>query len=151
MRTGERQWGRWSALGALAAAVTMAGCYEHTYHIGAGAPTGTVVYDQWRHHWIAGLISPGDEMALDDVCPSGNATIEQEMTFLNGLVSALTSGIYSPTTVRVKCATGRADLDIDPEAIEAFVSDPEFLEWVEAVTPELLDEATRAQQQLPDR
>ena len=36
--------------------VVAAGCYEHTYTIGAGAPAGPVVYGEWQSHWLAGLI-----------------------------------------------------------------------------------------------
>ena len=130
-------------LGACAVVVIAAGCYEHTYYIGAGSPPeGAIVYDHWRHHWIGGLISPDHEMELAEVCPSGNATIKNEVTFLNGLVSALTTGIYSPTTVKVRCVTGRdADLGFDEGEVSEIVSDPAFLDWVEAVSPDLLEEA----------
>lgn len=134
------------SLGVCTAVVVMAGCYEHTYHVGAGAPTGTIVYDQWRHHWLAGLIDPDQEMALEEICPSGNATIKNEATFLNGLVTALIGVVYSPTTVTVRCVTGSdADLEFDEAQIAKIVSDPSFLDWVEAVSPELLEEATDAQ------
>lgn len=127
-------------------AVALAGCYRHTIHVGAGAPRGLVVYDHWTHHWLFGLVNPEEDIYIEDVCPSGNATIRGEATFLNGLVSALTSGIYSPTTVTVRCDSGSSqDLDLNETDVATIVSDPAFLDWVDAVSPELLDEAKQGQ------
>ena len=133
-----------------ALALTAGACYEHTYTIGAGAPGGVLVHDEWRHHWLWGLVDPDNELALSEVCPSGNATIESEWTFLNGLVSALTSGIYSPTTVRVRCGETRASLDVDLDAtdLRRIATDPSFLSWVGSVAPDRLDEARSAQSDL---
>jgi hypothetical protein len=135
--------GRALAIAVLAFAA--AACYEHTYTVGAGAPGGVLVHDQWRHHWLWGLIDPSKELVLRDICPSGDATIETEMSFLNGLVSALTSGIYSPTTVQVRCADRRATLDLEAEDVARIVSDPAFLSWVGEVAPDRLTEARSAQ------
>lgn len=131
------------------AVFALVGCYQHTYHVGSGAPTGSLVYENWTNHWLWGLVSPEEAVVLDAVCPSGNATIRSETTFLNGLVSALTSGIYTPTTVQVRCDTGsNGDLDLDATGVARIVSDPAFLDWVEAVAPELVAEAEAAQQLL---
>lgn len=128
-----------SAVKLLAVVVVMlplAGCFEHTYDTGRGAPNGRVVSNEWRHHWIGGLISPEHHLELREVCPSGDATIHQEMTFLNGLVGALTGGIYSPTTVEVRCRGGRrSDLELTGEDVQRIVSDPAFLEWVQVLAP----------------
>ena len=133
----------------FAPVLVLGGCFEHTFTLGAGAPAGEVVHDEWDHHWLAGLIDPGQELELRDVCPSGNATIHGEMSFLNGLVGILTGGIYMPTTVTVRCDTGAsADFDLDDEDVARIVSDPAFLDWVEAVAPDLLEAAEDAQQLL---
>ena len=143
------QWTGFRAVCTLGAVVALAGCYEHTVTVGAGAPNGRIVYDEWKHHWIGGLIDPNQELELRDVCPSGNATIHNEMSFLNGLVNALTAGIYAPTTLTVRCATGRnAEFGLDAEDVAEIVSDPGFLEWVGASAPQLLERAMLAQQQL---
>jgi hypothetical protein len=95
------------------------------------------VYDEWRHHWLFGLISPEHELEIQQICAgSANATIEQEQTFLNGLVGALTGGIYSPTTIQVRCATGRIDLDLNEDELRRITSDPIFRDRVEAVLVE---------------
>jgi hypothetical protein len=138
--------GRFVALAVIAIAATA--CYHHTFTVGAGAPGGTLVHDEWRHHWLWGLVDPDSELELRQVCPSGDATIEGQVTFLNGLVSALTSGIYSPTTVRVRCsgtsADAGVDVDLDAGAVERIVSDPAFLPWVHDALPARLDEARSA-------
>lgn len=132
--------------------VLLGGCYEHTYSIGTGAPAGAIVYDEWKHHWLAGLISPSHEMDIQTMCPSGNVTIHNEQTFLNGLVSGLTGGIYSPTTVKVRCDLGgSADLDLGRGEIEGIVLNSRFLERVEELTPELLAEASEARAAALDR
>ena len=102
-----------------------AGCYRHTYTLGAGAPAGPLVYDRWQHHWLWGLINPDRQLALKAVCASGDATIDTEMSFLNGLVNALTWGIYSPTTVKIRCAGASANLELDAEDIARIVADPD--------------------------
>lgn len=143
--------GSWSrVLGLAALLVAAAGCWQHTYVIGAGAPGGALVHDEWRHHWLWGLVNPDQELALQQVCPSGNATIHMEASFLNGLVGVLTSGIYTPTTVQVRCAEARAalDLQLSSDDVAKIVAAPEFLDWVEVVAPERLVEATRAQRDL---
>ena len=139
--------GRWwgGTLVSVALLITLAGCYEHTYTAGTGAPRGRVVYESWRHHWLGGLISPDQNMAIEDVCRSGNATVHEEWTFLNGLVTALTGGIYSPTTVKVRCARGRrADLELSSEDVRHIVSSGEFLERVDLMMPERMGEARTA-------
>lgn len=121
-----------------------AGCYRHTFTIGTGAPTAPVSEEQWRHHWLWGLVSPDRELELREMCPSGNATIEVQQSFLNGLVASLTGAIYSPTTVRVRCAGGTASLELDPGDLAAIAFDSDFLAWVGEVMPERLEEVERA-------
>ena len=56
---------------------------------------------------------PAEEISTVAQCPSGVATIETQQSFLNGLVGALTLGIYAPQEVRVTCASGSAALPIE--------------------------------------
>ena len=136
----------------LCLAAIAAGCYEHTYTIGTGAQTGPLVYDHWQNHWLGGLI--GEEIVdISEICPSGNATIHDEQTFLNGLVSALTVGIYTPTEVKSRCRGGRSgQLELDKATVRRIVAAPVFLERVEEIAPERLQEAingaTKLQEEL---
>lgn len=122
--------------------VAVAGCYEHTYTVGAGAPVGPVVYDEWHHHWLGGLIGERN-MEIRDYCPSGNATVHNEQSFLNGLVSGLTAGIYAPTTVRIQCAgaSGGRDLELDRGEVMTILGSEVFLERVQTLLPERFLEA----------
>ena len=125
----------------LGLVIVTTGCYEHTYTVGQGAPAGPVVYEEWHNHWLGGLIGEKN-LDVELLCPSGNATIHNEQTFLNGLVSALTVSIYTPTTVKIRCESGRsAEIDLSKEQILAIVTSSAFLERVESVMPGRLQEA----------
>jgi hypothetical protein len=136
----------------LVALLPLAACYEHTINVGGGArPQAPVVYDHWQNFWLGGLIGH-TKVDMEEMCPSGPATMEAKQTFLNGLVAALTSGIYTPTTVRVRCDDGRnRDLELDGEDVAAMVAHPDFLLWVGADMPDRLDEVVAAQSALADR
>ena len=131
--------------------LALAGCYEHTFTVGAGAPQGPVVYDHWENFWLDGLIGH-HKYDIEEICPSGNATIEGYQSFLNGFVTGLTVGIYSPTTLKIRCQTGRrADLELSAEDVERIVLDERFLEAVGEVMPERLEEVREAQALQQDR
>lgn len=70
------------------------------------------------------------------------------MSFLNGLVSALTSGIYSPTTVRVRCADQRVALELGVEDVRRIVGDAAFLSRVGEVAPHRLEDVRSGQREL---
>ncbi|MDH3206790.1 MAG: Bor family protein [Gemmatimonadota bacterium] len=116
-------------------------CYEHTYTVGLGAPTGAVVYEEWHNHWLGGLIGERNiDVAL--LCPSGNATIHNEQSFLNGLVEGLTVGIYAPTTVKILCRSGGSgDLGLSPDQVSSILTSPAFLQRVGRLLPGRLEEA----------
>ncbi|MEQ8329293.1 MAG: Bor family protein [Longimicrobiales bacterium] len=131
-------------LGALLLLLSAAGCYKHTVHSGQGAPAGPVVYDHWEHFWIGGLI--GDtRLDLRQLCASEDATVRIRQTFLNGLVTGLTGGIYTPTTVEVRCRTGRSgNLRLDATDMRNLAEHDDLVGWVRAYAPEWLDEVERA-------
>lgn len=136
-----------AAILTLFVAFTLAGCFQHTFTVGDGAPTGEIVYKHWHHHWLFGLIRPTmqRDVALAKFCPSGNATIHEEVTFLNGLINGLIGVIYSPTTVTIQCDDGTmAEVELSGDDISALVHDPLFLQVVEDVVPERLAEARTA-------
>lgn len=92
---------------ATLALVLSAGCYHHSYTTGTGAPNGHLVYSEWHSHFLFAIIGD-DTVDTKRLCPSGNATIRNDVTFLNGLVGVLIGVIYYPTTVEVWCADGGA-------------------------------------------
>ena len=83
------------------AALLATGCMKHTYDVGAGAPRGKVVYDNWESHWLFGIIGE-TQLDIKEICPSGNATIHDETDFLTGLVGALIGIIYRPSKVTIR-------------------------------------------------
>jgi len=135
----------------IALLLAVGACYEHTVTVGGGAPRGPVVYEEWQNFWLKGLIGH-TRLDIERLCPSGRATIVAEQTFLNGLVTGLTAGIYTPTKLTVRCADGRrADVDLTEEDIGRIVADPGFREWVARTMPERLDEVVAAQATLQER
>jgi len=75
-----------------------------------GRPAGTTTIDKpWVTTWLWGLV-PAAEIDVRRECPSGLATVTTETSFPNGLVSALTLGIYTPQHVTITCARSTASL-----------------------------------------
>lgn len=85
------------------------GCYHQVVRTGA-TPSGQVIERPWTATYLFGLV-PASTINTAAECPNGVAVVETEQTFPNGLVGAITLGIYTPQTVRITCATGRAALD----------------------------------------
>jgi hypothetical protein len=93
---------RWTAAAALA--VTASGCYHATIETGAAPGTDTITIP-WAHGFIYGLVPPSVVNAAQR-CPRGVAKVETQMSFLNGLASAVTFGIYTPMQIDVTCSGG---------------------------------------------
>lgn len=85
------------------------GCFTTTVKSGAPAAPPVIEYDEkWHSGLIAGIAELSGPYDLSKVCPNGWAEIKTETSFLNGLVQAVTWGIYNPQTVTVRCAAGPA-------------------------------------------
>ena len=140
-----------AALSVVAAlTLPLAGCMQHTYVVGVATPDDEVVYKQWHHHWIFGLIRPKlqKKVDIDRLCPGGDAWIHEEVSFANGIVDLLTAFVYSPTTVTVRCEVGggeeMASFVLDEEEVLEIASDPRFHEVVRHLAPERLPELDAA-------
>lgn len=92
----------------LVLAGSLSACFHQTVQTGL-SPGATVIDMPWVKTWIFGLIPP-EEIDVRSQCPSGTATVETERSFMNGLVGAVTFGIFTPVHVRITCATGSASL-----------------------------------------
>lgn len=104
------------ALACAAAALMMTGCFNTKIVFSEkGGGTVSAAHDgAWHHGIIVGLVTLSDPIAIDKVCPSGVAYVEQNTSFLNGLVGGITYNIYTPQTVSVYCADGgSADVKLD--------------------------------------
>lgn len=83
-----------------------------------GAPAGSTVVDKpWVNGWLWGLVA-NDPVDIRRECPMGAAVVETEQSFVNGLVSALTVGIYTPQHVRITCASRSAMLPANIRQIQ---------------------------------
>jgi hypothetical protein len=86
--------------------VVLPACYHQVVQTGR-TPGTTVVEKPWTATWLWGIV-PATPIDVTQNCPGGIATVETKMTFMNGLVSGLTLGIYTPRDVKVTCASGTA-------------------------------------------
>ena len=82
--------------------VLFPGCYQAQVTTDRTAGD-TVVHKKWASSYLNGLVPA--KLDVSTQCPSGIAAAERKFTFLNGLVSTLTLGIYLPQNVRVTCAS----------------------------------------------
>lgn len=80
------------------------GCY-HQQVVTGKTPSSTVIENQWATSLVYGLVPPPIVETAQE-CPDGVARVETKISFLNGLVAALTASIYTPISVKVTCASG---------------------------------------------
>ncbi|SHH23289.1 Bor family protein [Ferrimonas marina] len=70
-------------------------------------------YEETRHFFMWGLAGE-ERVNVKEVCgEQGAAQMQSQATFLNGLLSTLTLGIYSPHSVKVWCS----DKALNQEAV----------------------------------
>ena len=84
----------------FAIAIMMTSCYTFTAAVGNGPQTGTKVVA--HNHYLIGGLAPISTASIQEL--TGDAkdySITVSHSFVDGLLSFLTSGIYTPTTVTV--------------------------------------------------
>jgi len=85
----------------LLASMMLTSCYTYTSVVGEG-PQGKGEVTQKNHYLIGGLapiaVSDSKEMAEG----AENYEVETKITFIDALLSGITSGIYTPTTTTVR-------------------------------------------------
>jgi len=124
------------ALGlSLAFAGMATGCFKHSFTAGTGGNVnGEAAYSKWHSHWLFGIIGETD-VNLKEICPSGNATIKDEHTFVNGLIGALIGAVWHPTTVEVYCGEGQAArIELSPEQMRAIAALPEARDFARSIS-----------------
>ena len=82
------------------ASMLLTSCFSYTSVVGIGAQ-GTSQTTNWNHYVIYGLapIEVSDSKQIAN--GTENYTVHTRQSFVNGLVSAITFGIYTPTTTTV--------------------------------------------------
>lgn len=88
----------------LIAGMLCTGCYHVT--VITGAPTSNQTIDkQWQMSFVGGIVPPA-EITTNPPCTQGVARVETQRSFMNGVVSTLSSSIVTPIHVHVTCASG---------------------------------------------
>lgn len=84
----------------MAFSLLLVSCFTYTYNVGDGPQTGVQIKEK-NHYLIYGL-APLE--TSDPIQMAGNAEDYQvtvQHTFVDGLINAITLGIYTPTTTTV--------------------------------------------------
>ena len=84
----------------LASSMLLSSCYSYTSVVGDGAK-GNSQTTQWNHYFVYGLAPVGVSNSKQMANGATDYTVTTRQSFVNGLVSALTFGIYTPTTTTV--------------------------------------------------
>ena len=84
----------------FASSMLLTSCYSYTSVVGSGAQ-GSSETTQWNHYVIYGLAPVGVSDSKQMAGGAENYTVHTRHSFVNGLVSAITFGIYTPTTTTV--------------------------------------------------
>lgn len=100
----------------------LSGCY-HTKVTTGLTPSSQVYEIPFAHSFVYGLVPP-DEVRGAERCPSGVAIVESEISFVNGLVSALTFSLYTPMHIKVTCAASSAMHQGDGESSDISRAEP---------------------------
>lgn len=85
---------------AFTSSILLTSCYSYTSVVGSGAQ-GNSETTEWNHYVIYGLAPVGVSDSKAMAGGAENYTVTTKQTFVNGLVSAITFGIYTPTTTTV--------------------------------------------------
>lgn len=61
------------------------------------------VHEKKQSFFLWGLVG-GDEVDLQNTCPNGVARIASQSSAVDGILTVITGGLYSPMSVKVQCA-----------------------------------------------
>ena len=84
----------------FAASMLLSSFYSYTSVVGKGAQ-GNSQTTEWNHYVIYGLAPVGVSDSKQMADGAENYSVHTRQSFVNGLVSAITFGIYTPTTTTV--------------------------------------------------
>ena len=84
----------------FAVSMLLSSCYSYTSVVGSGAQ-GSAEKSQWNHYILYGLAPVGVSDSKQMADGAENYSIHTRHSFVNGLIAAVTFGIYTPTTTTV--------------------------------------------------
>jgi hypothetical protein len=92
-------------LGALLIVSILSGCHKIYYHRAApmAANKNSATVNEWHHDGVFGLVEFSDPTDLKTYCSGSWKSVETENSFLTGLVSGVTYGLYTPRMANVMC------------------------------------------------
>jgi hypothetical protein len=85
---------------AFAASMLLSSCYSYTSVVGDG-PQGNNQVTKWNHYVVYGLAPVGVSDSKQMADGAENYSVHTRQTFVNGLVAALTFGLYTPSMTTV--------------------------------------------------
>lgn len=85
---------------AFAAGLMLSSCYTYTTVVGKGAQ-GNQEVKKWNHYVVFGLAPVGVSDAKEMAEGTQDYTVTTKHSFITGLVSGSTFGLYTPTTTTV--------------------------------------------------
>ncbi len=121
------------------------GCFHHSYTTGTGGNVSNEpAYNEWHSHWLFGIIGE-ENVDIKKVCASGNATIKDGQSFVNGLIGSLIGIVWYPTTVKVYCDGAlKASFDLTPETMRKIALRSDVLREIQMVSPRKAEELAAA-------
>jgi len=84
----------------FASSMLLTSCYSYTSVVGDGGK-GNSQTTKWNHYVVYGLAPIGVSDSKQMANGAKDYTVHTRQSFVNGLVSALTFGIYTPTITTV--------------------------------------------------
>lgn len=84
----------------LAAIMLLSSCYSYTEVVGRG-PQNNQKVAKWNHYAVYGLAPIKMADSKEAIGDAKDYSINIQHSFVNGLLAALTLGLYTPTTVTV--------------------------------------------------
>lgn len=83
----------------------LSGCHKMYYHNGGPlvANKASAQYQEWHHGGIVGLVEFSEPVDINAHCKGGWTSLETENSFLTGLVSGVTYGLYTPRMANLVC------------------------------------------------
>lgn len=84
----------------FAASMLLTSCYAYTSVVGDGAQRNSQT-TKWNHYLLGGLVPLNISDSKQMAGGAKNYTVFTSQTFVNGLVSGLTFGIYTSSTTTV--------------------------------------------------
>lgn len=84
----------------FASSMLLTSCYSYTSVVGKGAQ-GNTQTTKWNHYVLFGLAPVGVSDSKQMADGAEDYTVHTRQSFVNGLVSAITFGLYAPSTTTV--------------------------------------------------